>query len=196
MRQPLLPEYAAWPMAKRRAEAQALVAQARVGAASPLKLGIGFPASATGERVFLALRQMWRAIGVQLELQPLEGRAYLAALIERRFDLFSHNSFAMVPSATPFLERYVSTASLNFTGYKNAAFDRNFALAQSELTVAARANDYAALERDLFRDLPMIPLFIGATHRLLSPRVGGWTEHPGVLQPTQFLSLATHKLAG
>lgn len=193
---PLLPEYAAWPMAKRRAEAQALMADARAGTAVPLQLGIGFPASGTGERAFLALRQMWRAIGVQLELQPLEGRAYLAALIERRFDLFSHNSFAMVPSATPFLERFASTASLNFTGYKNPTFDRNYALAQSELTVAARANDYAVLERELFRDLPMIPLFIGATHRLVSPRVSGWTQHPGVLQPTQFLSFGGRKRAG
>ncbi len=188
---PLLPDYADWPMAKRRAEAQALVAQARAGAAEPLSIGVGFPASATGERVFLALRQMWRAIGVRLELQPLEGRAYLAALTARKFDLFSHNSFATVPSATPFLERYVSDASLNFTGYRNRNFDRNFLLAQSELTLEARANDYAALERDLLRDLPMIPLFIGATHRLLSPRVRGWTGHTGVLQPSQFLSLTT-----
>ena len=41
----------------------------------------------------------------------------------------------------------------------------------------------------MLRDLPVIPLYAGASNRLVSARVAGWVDHPGHLHPSQFLAL-------
>ena len=52
-----------------------------------------------------------------------------------------------------------------------------------------RARGYLAVERVLLRDLPVIPLYSGVTHRLVAARVRGWVDNPGLSLPSQFLSL-------
>lgn len=176
------PPYAAWPRAKRLETARSL----RAGQ-PPLKVGIGFPASATGRKVYLAVAAMVRPIGIEIELQPLEGRAYTAAIQRGEFDLFSYGSFAEIPSATGFLERFESDAGTNVTRYRAADFDRVYRRALAEPTLAGRQAAYGEAEALLQRDLPLVPLWAGASNRLVSARVRGWIDHPGHAQPSQHL---------
>lgn len=187
---PARADYADWPMPRRLAAARELMAAAGHGPGARLRLGIGFPASPTGRKVYLAVSAMWKAIGVDVELQPLEGRAYNAALQKGQFDVFSYNSFAAVPAASIFLDRFLSSSTINFCSYRSAAFDRAFEAAERQLSIEARAGFYAEADRIVLRDLPVIPLYNGVSHRLLGPRVRGWVDHPGHAHPSRFLSLA------
>ena len=188
---PQLPEHASWPMPQRLARARELMRQAGFSAAKRPRLGVGFavpnPAS---QRFFLAVAAMWRAIGVDVELQPLEGRAYNAALQRAEFDVFSFNNGASVPLATFFLDRFESESSINYCGYRNAEFDRLFAAARREGSAEAVARLLAAAERILLRDAPVVALYTGVSHRLVAPRVRGWVDHPGPLRSSRFLSLS------
>lgn len=182
-----LPEEARWPMARRLEAARSLMQQARAGAR--VKLGIGFPTSATGRKVYLAVAAMWKPIGVDLELLPLDGRAYTAALQRGEYDLFAYGNFALVPSASVFLDRFVSDSSINVSRYRSSAYDRAFNAAERELTRAARFAAYAAAERQLLQDAAVLPLWAGASSRLVASRVKGWTDHPGHAHPSRYLSL-------
>lgn len=183
-----LPAQARWPMAQRLEAARSLMQQARGGAR--VKLGIGFPTSATGRKVYLAVAAMWKPIGVDLELLPLDGRAYTAALQRGEYDLFAYGNFALVPSASVFLDRFVSDSSINVSRYRSAAYDQAFNAAERELTRAARFAAYGAAERQLLEDAAILPLWAGASSRLVATRVRGWADHPGHAHPSRYLSLA------
>jgi ABC-type oligopeptide transport system substrate-binding subunit len=186
---PARPSYADWPMPRRIAAARELLDQAGVAFGAPPAIGIGFPSSATGRKVYLAIAAMWKSVGVAAQLQPLEGRAYTAALLKGQFDVFSYNTFAAVPTASVFLDRFQSDSPINFCAYRSADFDRAFHAAERQPTAAQRADAYAQAERLVLRDLPVIPLYSGASNRLVASRVVGWVDHPGHAHPSQYLAL-------
>ena len=161
----------------------------QAGLGGRIKLGVGFPASPTGRKVYLAVAAMWKPIGIDLELLPLDGRAYTAALQRGDYDLFSYASFAVVPSASNFLDRFVSDSTENVTRYKNADYDRQVRTAERQSTVEARHRGYGEAEKLLLRDVPFIPAWAGVSNRLVAQRVKGWVDHPGHAHPSRFLSL-------
>ena len=186
---PAQPPYADWPMPRRLATARELLRQAGIAPGTLPPLVLGYSASPTLRKVFLAVASMWKAIGIRAELQPLDGRAYGAALTEGRFDAFSYAAFAQVPTAVVFLDRFVSGSAANVTGWRNAEFDRLFQAGLRQREVAGRAAGLAAAERLVLRELPVAPLWIGVSNRLVSPRVTGWVDHPGHAHPSQYLAL-------
>lgn len=181
------PEFSSWAMPRRIEAARSLLASA--GIRGRLKLGVGFPTSPNGRKVFLAVAAMWKPIGVDLELLPLDGRAYSAALQRGDYDLFSYGAFAVVPSASNFLDRFVSDSAENVTRYRNADFDRVVRAAERQPTVQERFAGYVEAEKLLLRDVPLIPTWAGVSNRLVARRVRGWVDHPGHAHPSRYLSL-------
>ncbi|MEZ5459396.1 MAG: peptide ABC transporter substrate-binding protein [Steroidobacteraceae bacterium] len=186
----VLPDYAGWPMARRLAAGRELVAALRTPAGGVRRLTIGYPASPTLRKVFLAVAAMWKMIGITADLQPLDGRAYTAALLKGEFDVFSYSTFALVPTAGVFLDRFASDSAVNVCFYASSEFDAALFAAQRQLTTAGRAREYARAEALLLRDLPILPLYRGASNRLISARVRGWVDHPGHAHPSDYLGLA------
>jgi oligopeptide transport system substrate-binding protein len=184
-----VPEHAAWPMPQRLQRARELMSDAGYRPGSKLELGIGFPASATGRKVYLAVAAMWKAIGVTVSLQPIEGRAYNAAIQRGDFDVFSFNTFTIVPSALVFFERFQSDSALNNSFYKSARFDQLLGEGSRATDAATRAARFLAAEQVLLQDYPAIPLFSGASNRLVAARVRGWQDHPVHAHPSRYLSL-------
>lgn len=188
---PALPDYAAWPMPQRIAAARELMRAARTAAGgAPLRLTVGYPAGPTLRKVFLAVSAMWKVLGVETELQPLDGRAYTAALLKGQFDVFSYSTFALVPTAGVFLDRFASDSPVNVSFYRSAAFDTALRSAVSQTTAAGRTAEYRRAEAQLLRDLPIIPLYRGVSNRLIAARVSRWTDHPGHSHPSRFLTFA------
>jgi ABC-type oligopeptide transport system substrate-binding subunit len=132
---------------------------------------------------------MWAPLGVRLEARGMESRAYNMALNAGDFDLMDYGPFSAVQSATSFIGRFQSGSFLNYSGYADAEVDRLIAAAEASLDPVTRARGYLAVERVLLRDLPVIPLYSGVTHRLVAARVRGWVDNPGLSLPSQFLSL-------
>jgi ABC-type oligopeptide transport system substrate-binding subunit len=186
----VLPDYAPWLMPQRLAAARELIAALRTPAGGVRRLSVGYPAGPALRKVFLAIAAMWKMIGVDADLQPLDGRAYTAALLNGQFDVFAYSTFALVPTAGVFLDRFASDSPVNVCFYRSREFDAALSAAQRQLTSAARARDYARAEALLLRDLPILPLYRGVSNRLIAARVRGWVDHPGHAHPSDLLSLA------
>ncbi|MBU3672226.1 MAG: peptide ABC transporter substrate-binding protein [Sinobacteraceae bacterium] len=184
------PAYAAWPMPRRVAAARELLRAAGISGAQTLRLVGIFSSNPLTQRTFLAIDAMWAPLGVRLEARGMESRAYNTALNAGEFDLMDYGPFSAVQSATSFIGRFQSGSFLNYSGYADAEVDRLISTAEASVEPSARARGYLAVERLLVRDLPVIPLYSGVTHRLVAARVRGWVDNSGLASPSQFLSLA------
>jgi peptide/nickel transport system substrate-binding protein/oligopeptide transport system substrate-binding protein len=184
------PAHAAWSMAKRVQAARELASAAGLLPSRPVNVLAIFSANPLTERMFLALGAMWAPLGVRLEARGMESRAYNVALTQGEFDMMDYGTFSAVQSAASFIGRFRTGSFLNYSGYSNAAVDAAIDLGERQVSAAARARHYLEAETQLLRDVPVVRLYSGVTHRLVSPRVRGWVENPGLALPTQYLSLA------
>lgn len=180
---------AAWPMTRRLAEAQRLSQALGLSRAKPQRLSVIFSSNVLTQRTFLALDAMWAPLGIRLDLRGLESRAYSLALNQGDFDLMDYSPFSAVQSATSFIGRFQSGSFLNYSGYSNSEVDRLIILAESQQAPSERARYYRDAESLLLRDLPVIPLYSGITHRLVGSRVGGWTASSALALPSAYLSI-------
>lgn len=182
--------HAALDQSRRLAAAGRLAAQLGLERARPRRLVLIYSINPLTQRTYLALDAMWAPFGVRIEARGLESRAYSLALNSGDFDLMDYGPFSAVQSATSFIGRFQSGSFLNYSGYANPEVDRLIALAESQVAAAERARIYLEAERIVLRELPVIPLYSGVTHRLVSQRVRGWVDGPGLSLPSQYLSLA------
>lgn len=184
------PVHAGWPLSRRLAEAQALAESLGLSRARPRRLTAIFSSNNLTQRTFLALDAMWAPLGVRLDLRGLESRAYSLALNQGDFDLMDYSPFSAVQSAASFIGRFQSASFLNYSGYSNTEVDRLIALAEQQQAAPERARYYRDAEALLLRDLPVIPLYSGITHRLIGTRVRGWTASAALALPSAYLSIA------
>ena len=183
------PEYAARSMPQRLALARQLLADAGVSAAKPLRLSGIFSANPLTQRTWIAIAAMWRALGLQFVVRPLESRAYNVALVGRDYDVMDYAPFSVVQSASSFIGRFHSDSILNYSGYRSTEVDALIERAEAQPTMAARVRDYAAAEQRLLADVPVVPLYAGVQHRLVAKRVAGWVDSPAFAAPSQYLNI-------
>lgn len=182
-------EYAAWPRDRRSAEALRLARDAGLSKAKPRELVAIFSSNSLTERMFLAIGAMWAPLGVKVTARGLESRAYNLALNSGDFDLMDYGPFSAVRSATSFIGRFRSTSFLNYSGYRELEVDRGIDLAESQRDPRERARFYLEVEKRLLQDLPVLPIYSGVAHRLVSSHVRGWVPNPGLSLPSHFLSM-------
>lgn len=184
------PDHPDGPMSQRLAAAGRIGRELGLSRSQPLRLQAIFSSNSLTQRTFLALDAMWAPLGVRIDARGLESRAYSEALNARRFDLMDYSIFSVVQGAASFINRFRSDSFLNYFGYDESEVDALIDAAERESDVEARARGYLAAERRILRDLPVIPLYSGVTHRLVSSRVLGSVRNPGLATPSHYLGLA------
>jgi oligopeptide transport system substrate-binding protein len=183
------PAHPGGSIAERRQAATRLAGELGLSRRAPLRLQAIFSSNSLTQRTFLALDAMWAPFGVRIDARGLESRAYSEALNARRFDLMDYSIFSVVQGAASFINRFRSDSFLNYFGYAEPEVDALIDAAEREPTPSARARGYLAAERRILRDLPVIPLYSGVAHRLISARVSGWVRNPGLATPSHYLGI-------
>jgi oligopeptide transport system substrate-binding protein len=170
-------DFAAWTPAQRLAEARRLLAAAGYGAGKPLRVRLAFTTGDVPRRVAVTLGAMWKAIGVETELQPGEAKATLAAVQRGDFQAFRYQWLGGTTDPASFLERFLSDArGVNLMGYANPAYDALFARAERTGDLAARAELLRQAEALILAEMPVAPLYYYAGRRLVATRVTGWVD--------------------
>jgi oligopeptide transport system substrate-binding protein len=188
-----MPE-APWTQEAREAEAKRLYAEAGYGPDNPLRTQLMFNTGEDHRRVAVAIASMWKQVlGVDAELLNQEWKVFLDTRNQKK-DTQVYRSGWIGDYTDPFtfLEIFRSTAGQNDTGYHNSEYDRLVAASQSALEPHARMELLQKAEGALLADMPILPLYIYVTPRLVQPWVGGYESNLLDHQRHQYMYVLKH----
>jgi oligopeptide transport system substrate-binding protein len=132
---------------------------------------------------------MWEEIGVKPALQASDFRGITADARSGKFQVIRYQWFAPYDDPSTFLALVRSRTATNLTGYANPRFDAMVAAADEQADVAARMRMLAEAEQLAMADYPLLPVYFTTARRLVSPRIEGWSDFPGGLVQSRYLSM-------
>jgi oligopeptide transport system substrate-binding protein len=178
----------------RQNEARKLLAEAGFGPNHPLHFTYRYMDSLDGRRVAVAMQDMWKQVGVNVELLNSEPKVHYDALRTQNFEVAAAGWVADYDDPQNFLYLLeTSTGAMNYARYSNPEFDKLMKEAAVTLDLTARAKILAQAEEIILKDSPIIPLDFGASRNLVAPYVKGWVDNLGDWHRTRFLSIEKDK---
>ncbi len=158
-------------------QARALLAQAGYPEGRGLPpLEILINSSGNHRVIAEAIQQMWRRLGVQVEINNMEQSSLFAKRRALDYSVLRSEWAADFPDPKSFLDVFRGGSSNNHTGWASLPYDA--LLREADLTAdpVARARLLRNAEAVLADEAPIIPLYHFTTVRLVHPSVRGW--HP------------------
>ena len=175
---PDMPGYVALPdphasAASRAAMAASLLKEAGIDAAHPLRLTLTYNDAEHHRRMAQAVADMWRPLGVEVELQPLGWDAYQVAKDSGDFMVARSFLFGDYVDPSAMLNALRCQDPQNESGYCNPRYDQLLGRAAATLDEQRRVRLYRQAEALLAQDVPVIPLYHYHQTRLVDPRLRG-----------------------
>lgn len=135
-----------------------------------------YPGGQDSQRVAEVIQQQWQTrLGIRIRIDNLERQSYFSRRRERDFDLCFLGWVGDYVDPLTFLGLWESSAGNNFAGWNRPVYDD--LLQKAAGAGAKRMSVLAQAEALLLQDLPILPLYFGATQYLKDPRVVGWHEN-------------------
>lgn len=180
--------WAGEPLARRQAEARALLAQAGYTAARPLKLEIKTTNNSESLLIAQAIQADWRSIGVEASLVQNDGPVAFAAYADRDFQVGLMVWYADFNDPMTFLGLLKSdTGAQNYGDYRNPAYDALLAQADHEPDAARRGRILAHAEQLMLDDEGTVPVDFTVNRALVNPRITGWVDNAENFHRTRWL---------
>ncbi len=123
-----------------------------------------------------AVQQMWRRLGLQVEVNNMEQSSLFAKRRTLDYSVLRSEWVADFADPKSFLDVFRGGSSNNHTGWNNLRYDTLLHAADRTADPAARHTLLAQAETVLLDELPVIPIYHFTTVRLVHPAVRGW--HP------------------
>jgi oligopeptide transport system substrate-binding protein len=176
---PPLPDYAAWTMPQRIAQARRLLADAGLLQAPP-PIELRYNSNELHGRIAVAVARMWKeALGVDTTLRAEEFKVLLQDIDRGNVpQVFRASWLADFDDAYGFLQVLQSGFGINLPHYANAAYDDLLARAANEVDAGKRRALLEDAEGVMLADQPLIPLYFYVAKHLVSPQVRGWRDNP------------------
>ncbi|GAB4522893.1 MAG: peptide ABC transporter substrate-binding protein [Parvularculaceae bacterium] len=183
--------------------ARALTHEARIQRAKELLAAAGFDDATPLALTFIsravpsdpnpvagAIADMWRGIGVRVELQLLGPRAAYAAYEAGEFEVGDAGWRADYDDPQTFLlPATASDGALNFSRYENPEVEALMAEAANTVDLERRAIIIAQAEAILLSELPLIPILHGFNRNLVAAHIVGWEPNPKGAHLSRYLSV-------
>lgn len=182
-------DYTNASMSDRMAEASALLSDAGFGPNKPLTFAFKTDPIEQNRRISVALSSMWKAIGVNVEIDTTGASDVNRDGRTGNFEVIRWTWFGPYNDAATFLGLLESTNGANVTGYSNPVFDAKLLEANATRDSDTRRTLLAEAEAILNTDQPVIPLYFHAGRRLVNPVVKGWVDNPRSANLTRYLTL-------
>lgn len=158
--------------------ARVLLAQAGFNESNPLHITYKYSNSGVHGTVAVKLQQLWKAVGIDVELQSAESSAFYGQLDQGDFEV-AYYSFAFTDSAIQYLNMWTSSTSIAMgitPAIEDPVFDRMVADAYNTVDPAAfNAALHAAEDYLVDENVYVIPLFNFNTPALVKDYVKGCT---------------------
>jgi oligopeptide transport system substrate-binding protein len=154
--------------------ARALLAQAFPSPATPPQLAVDFDDDPTQQAVAKAIQSNLAAVGLAVTLRPKSIADYPSFAVSGQEQLFRLGWVAAYPSADAFLAPLFATGSpSNLTGLSAPEVDQALAAARREADATQRNGEYAAAERAVLAQLPVVPIAQFDLPAVVTPTVRG-----------------------
>lgn len=175
------------PPESRTEEARRLLAEAGYGPENPLRFVFNHRIGEANRRVAVAMQQMWREAGVDVELQASEVKVHYNLLREGNFEV-ADGGWAAPPDAEYFIYLLLSgSTEVNYGRYANAEYDRLGLEADRTMDIPTRLSLYRRAERIALEEVAMMPVYIPVERALVQTWVKGFLPNGTATHPTRFM---------
>lgn len=174
------------PLARRQAEARALLAKAGYGTAKPVKVTLDHIGNQMQKRIAVAIADMLKNVGFAVDLRSGDAPVHYARIRVRDFDM---GLMAWLQSPDPEFYTYLllSTSKDLNNGYGNPTFDAKHFEAARTMDLPKRMALFREAERIAMDDNAIAPLYTAVNRSLVHPYVKGWVENPYATHPSRFI---------
>ncbi|MCE9523058.1 MAG: peptide ABC transporter substrate-binding protein [Alphaproteobacteria bacterium] len=177
-------------MEERQADARALLKAAGFGPENPLKLTYNFNNRPDTKRNAIAMQNMWKQVGVNVELNAKDFAIHYDLLKTGEFQLGEAGWVFDYNDAQSVLFLFESsTQQLNYPGYKNPAYDDLMHRAENEKDAVARGKLLGQAAGLLINDVAVGPTFFQYIRPLVKSYVLNWEETPRGVNRTRWLDI-------
>ncbi len=175
------------PPEGRMDEARRLLAEAGYGPDNPLHIVFNHRIGEANRRVSVAIQQMWREAGVEVELQANEVKIHYNLLREGSFEI-ADGGWSASPDAEYFIYLLLSNSTeVNYGRYSNAEYDRLGLEADRTMDLERRLSLYQQAEKIALEEVAMIPVYIPVERALVQTWVKGFVPNGTATHPTRFM---------
>jgi oligopeptide transport system substrate-binding protein len=116
------------------------------------------PESGNGE-LFQAIQDMWKKIGVNVELQTQEWKVFQATRDAKKYEMARGAWNADYSDPMTFIDMFVSNSPNNEVGYNSPKYDQLVDAAKKEIDANKRFEILHQAEDVLMEDMPIIPIY-------------------------------------
>ncbi|WP_160687565.1 peptide ABC transporter substrate-binding protein [Clostridium sp. C2-6-12] len=141
------------------------------------------PEGGNGE-LYQAIQDMWKKIGVNVELQTQEWKVFQATRNDLKYQMARGAWSADYADPMTFIDMWVSDSPNNEIGYNNSEYDKLVASAKAETDAKKRFEMMHKAEDILMEDMPIIPLYYSTYTKGIKDYVKGVRVSP--LGPVYF----------
>ncbi len=125
-----------------------------------------------------AVQQMWRRLGVQVEINNMEMASIFAKRRALDYSVLRSEWVADFADPKSFLDVFRGGSSNNHTGWASLQYDALLHAADRATDPVERRAEMRQAESVLLDELPIIPIYYFTTVRLVHPSVRGWNPLP------------------
>ncbi|CAN7620405.1 peptide ABC transporter substrate-binding protein [Devosia sp. LjRoot16] len=183
---PYAPDWAEMPYDQRVEEAKKLMAEAGYSPEKPLKLQLRYNTNENHQRIAVAISDMWKQIGVEVELFNAETAVHYDALragdynVGRAGWLLDYddpsNTLDLLKTGTKGSDGTINWGN-NYGRYSDAKFDELMTAASSELDLVKRAGQMHEAEKIAMDAFAAIPIYWYVSKNVVSPKVTGFEDN-------------------
>ncbi|MEF1278694.1 peptide ABC transporter substrate-binding protein [Vibrio fortis] len=144
---------------QRLSKAKQLLKEAGYSKENPLEFTLTYNTSENHKKIALAIASMWKPLGVKVELENMEWKAYVAAKSSGDYQLARSWAFGDYPEPSALLEGFTCGHTANESGYCNPEFDKLMQQASLITKQEDRFKVYQKAEELLNESAAVLPLY-------------------------------------
>jgi len=189
---PAFADYKDMSVIDREDKARELLEKAGFSESNPLKLTINYNTSENHKNTAVAIADMWKPLGVEIDMLNTDVKTHYAMLRDRQdFDVARAGWIGDYSDPQNFLFMVESdNTGFNYARYENPEYDGLMDQAAVTVDLEKRADILKQAETLFMRDLPFIPLMYYGSMNLVSDKVSGFEDNLLNIHPTRWMSIA------
>ncbi|MAX74029.1 peptide ABC transporter substrate-binding protein [Alterinioella nitratireducens] len=164
-------DYASWSQEERQQRAMELMEEAGYGPSNPIEIDLIYNTSENHRQIATVVSQMWRPLGVTVNLSNFEWQSYLDIRGNQNFDVARSAWCGDYNEASTFLDLLTSRNANNDGKFQNEEVDR---LMAESATMADPQPNYTRVEEILAEEMAIIPIYHYTQNFVLDPAIRNW----------------------